>query len=57
MLLLESCTHHSTCEDIGRVKLPALLQKASDKRLQCEVIGGQSPLPADPLWSAMKMNR
>ncbi len=47
VLLLESCTHNVTCEDIGRVKLPALLQKATGKRLRCEVIGGQSPLPQD----------
>lgn len=47
VLLLESCTHNVTCEDIGRVKLPALLQKTTGKRLQCEVIGGQSPLPTD----------
>lgn len=47
VLLLESCTHNVTCEDIGRVKLPALLRKATGKQLQCEVIGGQSPLPAD----------
>ena len=47
MLLLESCTHNVTCEDIGRVKLPAALRKATGKELLCEVIGGQSPLPAD----------
>ena len=47
VLLLESCTHNVTCEDIGRVKLPKMLQKATGKRLECEVIGGQSPLPAD----------
>ena len=47
VLLLESCTHNVTCEDIGRVKLPALLQKSTGKKLQCEVLGGQSPLPAD----------
>lgn len=47
VLLLESCTHNVTCEDIGRVKLPALLQKATGKKLQCEVLGGQSSLPAD----------
>ena len=47
VLLLESCTHNVTCEDIGRVKLPALLQRATGKQLQCEVIGGQSPLPAN----------
>ena len=47
ILLLESCTHNVTCEDIGRVKLPAALKKATGKQLHCEVIGGQSPLPAD----------
>ena len=47
VLLLESCTHNVTCEDIGRVKLPALLQKATGKQLHCEVIGGLSPLPSD----------
>lgn len=47
VLLLESCTHNVTCEDIGRVKLPAALKKATGKRLECEVIGGQSPLPKD----------
>jgi len=47
VLLLESCTHNVTCEDIGRVKLPAVLRRATGKELQCEVIGGQSPLPSD----------
>lgn len=47
VLLLESCTHNVTCEDIGRVKLPAALKKATGKDLICEVIGGQSPLPKD----------
>ena len=47
VLLLESCTHNVTCEDIGRVKLPAALKKATDKQLHCEVIGGQSPLPTN----------
>lgn len=47
VLLLESCTHNVTCEDIGRVKLPAALRKATGKALQCEVVGGQSPLPSD----------
>ena len=47
VLLLESCTHNVTCEDIGRVKLPATLKKATGKNLMCDVIGGQSPLPND----------
>lgn len=45
VLLLESCTHNVTCEDIGRVKLPAAIKKATGKDLHCEVIGGQSPIP------------
>lgn len=47
VLLLESCTHNVTCEDIGRVKLPAALKKTTGKELACEVIGGQSPLPSN----------
>ena len=47
VLMLESCAHNVTCEDIGRVKLPALLCKATGKQLQCDVIGGQSSLPQD----------
>ena len=53
VLLLESCTHNVTCEDIGRVKLPTALKKATGKNLQCEVIGGQSPLPSDLLQYAL----
>ncbi len=47
VLLLESCTHNVTCEDIGRVKLPAALRKTTGKNILCEVVGGQSPLPSD----------
>lgn len=45
VLLLESCSHNVTCEDIGRVKLPALLKRFTGKELRCEVIAGTSPLP------------
>ena len=47
VLMLESCTHNVTCEDIGRVKLPALLAKHTGKRLRCEVLGGVAPIPDD----------
>ncbi len=47
VLMLESCTHNVTCEDIGRVKLPALLAKHTGKQLRCEALGGLSPIPAD----------
>ena len=33
VLIAEACTHHPTCEDIGRVKLPAMLKKATGKTL------------------------
>ncbi len=47
VLLLESCTHNVTCEDIGRVKLPTALKKATGKELQFDILGGQSPLPKE----------
>lgn len=40
VLILESCSHHSTCEDIGRVKLPALFRKFTGKELEFEVLPG-----------------
>lgn len=45
VLLLESCTHNVTCEDIGRVKIPALLHKFTGCDIRCDVIAGASPLP------------
>ena len=45
VLMLESCTHNVTCEDIGRVKLPKLLAKYTGKALQCEAVAGLSSLP------------
>jgi [FeFe] hydrogenase H-cluster maturation GTPase HydF len=44
VLMLESCTHNVTCEDIGRVKLPRLLAKHTGKTLQCEAVAGLSAL-------------
>lgn len=45
VLMLESCTHNVTCEDIGRVKLPKLLAKYTGKQLDCEAVAGYSDLP------------
>ncbi|MBK5252159.1 MAG: [FeFe] hydrogenase H-cluster maturation GTPase HydF [Peptostreptococcaceae bacterium] len=36
ILIAESCTHNFSCEDIGRVKIPALLDKHLGKRLNYE---------------------
>ena len=48
VLILESCSHSAnTCDDIGRVKLPALLQKKTGKKLEFKIIPGLDPLPAN----------
>ena len=36
ILMAEACTHNSSHEDIGRVKIPKLLQKFTGKRLEFE---------------------
>ncbi|OJV86069.1 MAG: [FeFe] hydrogenase H-cluster maturation GTPase HydF [Bacteroidia bacterium 44-10] len=45
ILLLESCTHQTSCDDIGRVKIPNLLQQFTGKELNFTVISGLSELP------------
>ncbi len=44
VLLLESCTHHSTCEDIGRVKLPRMILKFTGKDIHFEYVAGLAPI-------------
>ncbi len=44
ILLLESCTHNVTCEDIGRVKLPMLIRRHSGRQLIFDVVAGLSAL-------------
>ncbi|MCR4829232.1 MAG: [FeFe] hydrogenase H-cluster maturation GTPase HydF [Bacteroidales bacterium] len=45
VLLLESCTHNVTCEDIGRVKLPKLIQRRAGCQLHFDTVAGFSALP------------
>ncbi len=40
LLILESCTHHVSCDDIGRVKIPRWLTNYSGKRLEFDVVAG-----------------
>jgi len=40
VLLLESCTHHVSCEDIGQVKIPNWLDKFTSKKLEYEMVSG-----------------
>lgn len=40
VLILESCSHHASCDDIGRVKIPALMRRHTGKSLTFDVVGG-----------------
>lgn len=40
ILMLESCSHHVSCEDIGRVKIPALMRKHTGKHLEFDFVAG-----------------
>ena len=40
VLILESCTHHAIEDDIGRVKIPALLRKKTGKNLVIDNFAG-----------------
>jgi [FeFe] hydrogenase H-cluster maturation GTPase HydF len=45
VLILESCTHHTSCDDIGRVKIPRWLSNFTGKSLNYEVVAGLSNIP------------
>lgn len=40
ILMLEACTHSTTHEDIGKVKIPMLLQKKTGKKLEFTHLSG-----------------
>jgi [FeFe] hydrogenase H-cluster maturation GTPase HydF len=40
ILMLESCTHHVSCEDIGRTKIPRWISNYTGKNLNFEVVSG-----------------
>lgn len=44
ILILESCTHQSSCDDIGRVKIPNLLRKFTGKELSFTFVSGLSEI-------------
>lgn len=45
ILLLESCTHRSSCEDIGRCKLPRWIRQHSGKKLKFDFVSGLNEIP------------
>lgn len=40
ILMLESCSHHTSCDDIGRVKIPRWLTNFTGKKLIVDVVAG-----------------
>ena len=44
VLILESCTHQVSCDDIGRIKIPKLLQQFTGKQLHFDFVSGLSEL-------------
>ncbi len=44
VLMLESCVHQVSCEDIGRYKLPNLIRKFSNKELKFDIAPGLSTI-------------
>ncbi len=47
ILIAESCLHQTSCDDIGRVKIPRMLEKYSGRKLQFDFASGLLPLPAN----------
>jgi len=44
ILILESCTHHVSCDDIGRTKIPRWLSNFTGKKLEFDVVAGLSAI-------------
>ncbi len=47
VLILESCLHQTSCEDIGRVKIPLWLKEYTQKNLSFDIVAKLSALPTD----------
>ncbi len=45
ILILESCTHQVSCDDIGRMKIPRWLSSFSGKHLEYQVVAGLNKVP------------
>jgi [FeFe] hydrogenase H-cluster maturation GTPase HydF len=45
VLLLESCTHHVACDDIGRTKIPRWISNFTGRKIEYDVVAGLDTLP------------
>jgi len=53
ILILESCSHHVSCDDIGRIKIPRWLNSFTGKKLEFTVIAGLDRIPGEMREYAM----
>lgn len=47
VLILESCSHHVACDDIGRVKIPRWINNFTGKKIEYDIVAGLDKLPRD----------
>ena len=47
VLVLESCSHHVSCDDIGRVKIPRWLSNFTGKKLEYDTVAGLNAIQRD----------
>jgi len=45
VLLLESCTHHVSCDDIGRTKIPRWITSFTGRKIEYDIVAGLDILP------------
>jgi [FeFe] hydrogenase H-cluster maturation GTPase HydF len=45
VLLLESCTHHVACDDIGRTKIPRWINNFTGKKIDYDIVAGLDVIP------------
>ena len=53
VLILESCSHHVSCDDIGRIKIPRWLSSFTGKKLEFTVVAGLDRIPGEMKEYAM----
>jgi [FeFe] hydrogenase H-cluster maturation GTPase HydF len=45
VLILESCSHHVACDDIGRVKIPKWISNFIGKKIEFDIVAGLDSFP------------
>lgn len=53
VLILESCSHHVSCDDIGRIKIPRWLSSFTGKKLEFTIVAGLDRIPGEMKEYAM----